>query len=111
MMAAHERGAYEPMSRLLVRLVTRLTGWMQATVHALMPPQAIALDAVFGIARTELLGAVVRLGIAEILEKRGPIPEVALAGEAPAKAEPLHRALRALVATGFFHLDRAGRFR
>jgi hypothetical protein len=94
-----------------MRFVLRFTVLLRTLAQMLLPPQAIVLDSVFGMAKTRLLGVAVRLGIAEALENRGPQTAEELSRGRSAKPELLHRALRALVSQGFFRLDSRGKFR
>src|SRR5579885_2724777 len=98
------------MSRLLVQLAMKLRQTLILAADAVVPPGMLALEHVFGASKTRLLEAVVKLGVAETLEKEGPLGAQALAARVSANPETLHRALRALASYGVFKLGADGRF-
>ncbi len=77
--------------------------------NALVPPEVALYELSAGVVFTHLLGAVARLGIADLLEA-GPLTAAELSARTGADADALHRALRALVFSGVFRLGADGRF-
>ncbi len=87
----------------LRRLLTR-------AANALVPAQVVLLERISGAAVTQLLAAVSRLGIPDLLAE-GPRTAEALAASTKTHPESLARVLRALAAGGLFELDAAaGRY-
>ena len=77
---------------------------------ALLPPMAVMWDRTMGIERTQVIGALAELGVADALDS-GPLTAVELASRVGADADALHRVLRAAAVDGLVRLDRRGRFR
>jgi hypothetical protein len=77
---------------------------------ALLPAQAAAWDRTMGVARTQVVGALAELGVADHLARR-PLTAAELAPRVGADADALHRVLRAAAVDGIVRLDRRGRFR
>ena len=77
---------------------------------ALLPSTAVAWQRTMGIGRTQVIGAVAELGVADELGS-GPLTAAELAPRVGADADALHRLLRAAAVEGFVRLDRRGRFR
>ncbi|MEA2459492.1 MAG: hypothetical protein QOC95_2464 [Thermoleophilaceae bacterium] len=77
---------------------------------ALMPATAVLWDRSMGIGRTQVLGAIADLGVADALAG-GPLTAGELAGRVGADADALHRLLRAAAVDGLVKVDRRGRFR
>ena len=75
-----------------------------------MPPEWLILESTFGIARTQALGVIAELGVADRLDRRGRTAED-LAAELGVDADALHRVMRFAAAFGVLRLDHAGRFR
>src|SRR4051812_22157820 len=63
-----------------------------------------------GVARTEIIGALASLGVADELAG-GPLTASELASRLAVDADALHRVMRVAAADGLFKLDRRGRFR
>ncbi len=68
---------------------------------AVVDPIAHIMDLSLGYCRSQGLGVVARLGIADLL-KAGPLPIAALAEAAGANEDALYRLMRALAVEGFF---------
>lgn len=75
----------------------------------LVPPQQVALDALVGLGKSAGLRAIVRAGVPRALAA-GPRSAGDLATELGLEKQALTRALRALVAIGFFRRRRDGRY-
>ena len=75
----------------------------------LLPPQAALFDQTVGLARTQMIGTVAELGVADELAT-GPATAEELAGRLGVNADALHRVLRALEFSDVVHLDAEGRF-
>lgn len=91
------------------RAALRLRGALHRAVDRMFPAELAVFDRAFGIAQTQLLGAVVGAGVADALGD-APEPAETLAARTGVHADTLHRAMRALAATGVFTLSRDGRF-
>ena len=89
-----------------VRAVRRL---FRRLSNALVPPEVVLFEMSTGVVFTHLLGAVARLGIADLLEA-GPLTAEELSVRTGSDADALHRALRGLVFSGVFRLRADGRF-
>lgn len=98
----------DPPPGAVVRLVLFWRNLLKGFVTSLVPSLALFEDSI-GVASTQLLAVVVRLGLIEELEK-GPASAQELGQRLGLSADPLHRALRALASRGYFALDRQGRF-
>ena len=77
---------------------------------SLLPPWAAVWDRTMGVARTEIIGVIAELGVADELGG-GPLTAAQLAGRLGVDADALHRVMRVAAADGLFKLDRRGRFR
>jgi hypothetical protein len=77
---------------------------------ALLPPAAAVWNLTMGIGRTQVVGAIAELGVADALGD-GRMTAAELAPRVGADADVLHRVLRAAAADGVVKLDRHGRFR
>jgi len=86
----------------LHRLVRRLA-------DRLIPADLLVFDLAFGVARTAMLAAMARAGIADLLEE-GPGTAAELAARAGTDPDATHRMLRALAWERVVRLDGGGRF-
>jgi hypothetical protein len=77
---------------------------------SLLPPWAAVWDRTMGVARTEIIGVLAELGVADELAG-GPLSAAELASRLGVNEDALHRVLRVAAADGLFKLDRRGRFR
>ena len=77
---------------------------------SLLPPWAAVWDRTMGVARTEIIGVLASLGVADELSG-GPLTAAELAARLNVDADALHRVMRVAAADGLFKLDRRGRFR
>src|SRR5436305_9448951 len=77
---------------------------------SLLPPWAAVWDRTMGVARTEIIGVLASLGVADELAA-GPSTAAELAGRLGVDGDALHRVMRVAAADGLFKLDRRGRFR
>jgi O-methyltransferase domain len=93
-----------------VRLVVGLRGWLLRLADYLVPAEAAILDHTTAIARTALLGAVARHGVADYLEEHGPADAATIARALSLDADVTHRTLRALASMGIFTMSRHGVF-
>src|SRR4051812_49898498 len=76
---------------------------------SLLPPWAAVWDRTMGVARTEIIGVLASLGVADELAA-GPLTAAELASRLGVAADALHRVMRVAAADGLFQLDRPGRF-
>lgn len=114
--AAHEPLEGEPTAAPLRPLPPALAGRAGLAVHRAIRgvigavlPELTVLGMASGMGNTMLLGAVARLGVADLLE-REPMTAVSLAHRTGSDPDALHRALRALASRGVFRLMDDGRF-
>lgn len=77
---------------------------------ALLPATAAAWDRTMGIERTQVMGVLAELGVADALSS-GRATAEELAPRVGADADALHRVMRAAALDGVLRLDRRGRFR
>ncbi len=77
---------------------------------AAMPANGVAWEQSMGIGRTQVMGAVAELGVADELA-HGRATAAELAPRVGADADALHRLLRAAAEGGLVRIDRRGRFR
>jgi O-methyltransferase domain len=77
---------------------------------SLLPPWAAVWDRTMGVVRTEIIGVLASLGVADELAD-GPLTASELAARLDVDADALHRVMRVASADGLFKLDRRGRFR
>ncbi len=77
---------------------------------ALMPATAVVWERSMGIERTQVVGTMAELGVADALAA-GPLTAAELAPRVGADADTLHRLLRAAAVDGLVRIDRRGRFR
>ena len=82
---------------------------LNSLADRLLPAQAALFDQSVGMARTQLLGTMAELGVADELAK-GPATAEELAGRLGVSADALHRVLRALALSDVVRLDGQGRF-
>lgn len=78
---------------------------------SLLPPWAVAFDRTMGLARTQVIGVLAELGVADVLESAGPLTAADVAARLDVDADALHRVMRAAAADGFLRIDRRGRFK
>jgi hypothetical protein len=93
-----------------VRVLLRAREALHRAGDAVMPPEWVVLEQTFGIARTQIIGAIAELGVADQLSG-GPRTAEQLASVLNVDADALHRVLRAAAALGLLRLDARGRFR
>jgi DNA-binding transcriptional ArsR family regulator len=93
-----------------IRVIMRARDALHRAGDALMPSEWVVLEQTFGIARTQIIGAVAELGVADQLTG-GPRTAEQLASVLDVDPDALHRALRAAAALGLLRLDDRGRFR
>jgi O-methyltransferase len=77
---------------------------------ALLPPVAAVWDKSMGIGRTQVIGTLAELGVADALG-RERLTAGELAGRLGVDADALHRVLRWAAVDGLVRMDRRGRFR
>lgn len=77
---------------------------------ALLPATAVVWDRSMGVERTQVLGVLAELGVADELAGGGGTA-AELAPRIGADADALHRVMRAAVVDGLLKLDRQGRFK
>lgn len=97
-----------PPAALLRKALATLRAVHRAT--QLLTPGEVALwDALFGVARTELIGLAARLALADRIGS-GAMTADELARDTDCHAETLSRAMRAMASFGLFSLREDGRF-
>jgi hypothetical protein len=77
---------------------------------ALLPPSAAVWDRTMGVARTEIIGVLASLGVADELGG-GPLSAAELASRLGVDADALHRVMRVAASDGLLKLDGGGRFK
>lgn len=96
----------------LTRLVTVATGVreaLQSLVRRMAPPPVSVLELASGFMTTQLLYAVARLGVADVLGVRS-LPADEVAAELGTSPDATYRLLRACAAAGILREDSAHRF-
>jgi hypothetical protein len=78
---------------------------------SLLPPWAAVWDRTMGVGRTQMIGVVAELGVADVIAADGPSTAEELASKLSVDADALHRVLRAVAVDGLLRVDRRGRFR
>jgi hypothetical protein len=76
---------------------------------SLLPPWAAVWDRTMGVGRTQIIGVIAELGVADLLDS--PLSAADLASRLDVDADALHRVLRAAAVDGLLRIDRRGRFR
>jgi hypothetical protein len=99
----------QPPPGAVVRVALALRAALQRAADAVVPAPYALFELGAGLVRTQLLHAVARLRIADLLED-GPQDAAALAARCGASADALGRALRALASYGVFACRPDGRF-
>ena len=103
MRGGHSRAPVVP-PRAVVRALFWLRRLLTRAANALVPAQVVLLERISGAAVSQLLAAVSRLGIPDLLAE-GPRTSDELASVTKTHPESLARVLRALAAGGLFELD------
>lgn len=80
------------------------------TADALLPATAVVWDRTMGVERTQVIGVLAELGVADELAG-GAATAAELAPGVGADADALHRVMRAAAVDGLLKLDRQGRFK
>jgi hypothetical protein len=94
----------------VVDAALRLRRVLLRAADSLLPPWAAVWDRTMGVARTEIIGVLASLGVADELAN-GPLTAPELASRLRVDADALHRVMRVAAADGLFKLDRRGRFK
>lgn len=76
---------------------------------ALLPANAVLWDRTMGVARTQVVGTIAELGVADVLAF-GPLTAGEIAPRVGADPDALHRVLRLAASEGILTLDGRGRF-
>ena len=98
----------KPPSSLLVRAALGLHRLLERMARRVLPPEALVFTEVVGLARSEVIGALVTLGVMDELSR--PSTAADLSGRLNLDADRLIRVLRAAARMGLVTLDRRGRF-
>ncbi len=93
----------------VIRAAIALRRFLLDLADAVVPADVAVFEAATGAAATQLLGAVARHRVADLLQG-GPLTAAEIAAKTGTKADVMHRTLRALASKGIFTLDRDGRF-
>jgi hypothetical protein len=93
----------------VIRLVIALRRFLQSLADRVVPAHVALFELATGMASTQLLGAVARHRVADLLAS-GPLTADEIAARIGTHAETTHRCLRALATQGVFTLDGEGRF-
>ncbi len=94
---------------LAVRFALWLVRSLKRLTDLVTPPELAVFDRSVGSARTHMLGAAVRFGLADAL-LGGPLSSAELAARVGANEDALHRVLRALAYDGVFARTADGRW-
>lgn len=78
---------------------------------ALLPAGAVVWQRSMGIGRTQIIGTIAELGVADALADAGRASAADLAARLEVDADALHRVLRVAADEGLVRIDRRGRFR
>src|SRR5438105_11777261 len=97
-----------PPPRVTAAVLT-LRRWLGLAHRRMAPGQVRILEGLFGLFDNRVLGLLVELGIADVLDKPLTIDE--LAARATVDGDVLERVLRYAAGRGFVTLDRRGRYR
>lgn len=97
-----------PKSNLLVRAALGLHRLLERLSRRVLPPEALVFTEVVGLARSEVIGALVTLGVMDELSR--PTSAADIACRLDLDADRLFRVLRAATRMGLVTLDRRGRF-
>jgi len=93
----------------VIRMVIALRRFLVSLADLVIPPEAALFERVTGIAHTQILGAIARHRIADILVD-GPLNARELADKTQTNADAMHRIMRAAATTGVFRIRPDGRF-
>ncbi|MCC6527540.1 MAG: hypothetical protein IT373_33140 [Polyangiaceae bacterium] len=99
-----------PPPRWGLPLVLGLRRMLLRLADAVTPPALAMFDRAVGVGRTQIVGAIARHRIADLVEAHGPQTAAELARRTGLDADALHRTLRAAAWDGIFALDAEGRF-
>lgn len=91
-----------PIPALAARSALALRARFRALLDAAGPPELALFERSTGVIQTILVGTIAKLGIADILEERGPSSVAQIAEATATNVDALHRALRALSLSGIF---------
>lgn len=94
----------------VVRGLLALRARLRAILDAAGPPELALMERIWGVGGTMLHGVVAKLGIPDLLARRGPLSSAEIAAELGCDADAIHRAMRALALHGTFARRRDGRF-
>ena len=101
--------ADRPPPRIAVRAVVGLRRRLQRLADRIVPAQVAVFDQSIGVGRTQVIGTLADLGVADELA-RGAATADELAGRLGVDADALHRVMRAAAVLDVLAVDRAGRF-
>ena len=93
----------------VVRAATAVRTGLQNLVRRMAPPEVAVLELVSGFMATQVVHAVARLGVADVLAD-GPRPAREVAAELGTSPDATYRLLRAGAGFGLFREDGEGRF-
>ena len=99
-----------PAPNWAISTVLRLRQGLHRLADALTPSALAMFDRAVGVGRTQIVGAIARHGIADLLEAHGPLSAAELAARTGLDTDALHRTLRAAAWDGIFRLRGDGRF-
>lgn len=97
-----------PPGNMLVRAALGLHRLLERLSRRVLPPEAVAFTEIVGLARSEVIGALVTLGVMDELGHHATAAEIA--ARLGLDADRLFRVLRAATRMGLVTLDRRGRF-
>jgi hypothetical protein len=99
-----------PFPAFAVRAVLALRARLRAALDASGPAELAIAERITSATQTIMLGEVARLGIADLLEARGPLSAAQIAEATSLDPDPVFRMMRALALGGVFARRRDGRF-
>ncbi len=91
-----------PIPSLAVRSALALRARFRALLDAAGPPELALFERSSGVIHTILVGAIAKLGVADLLKERGPSSVAQIAESTGTHIDAMHRALRALSLSGIF---------
>jgi ubiquinone/menaquinone biosynthesis C-methylase UbiE len=99
-----------PPPAFLIRGVLALKRFVHRIEDAITPPQLAVFEMTIGVAVTQILGAVARHRIPDVLAENGPLTSDELAARLRTHADFTHRMMRVLASRDVFRLRSDGRW-
>lgn len=93
-----------------VRGLIAVRSRLRALLDAAGPPELALFERIWGTGMTMMIGTIAKLGVPDLLDRRGPLASGQIAEELGCDPDAIHRTLRALALTGVFARREDGRF-